>query len=75
MAAYHFSVMFEGDNVAFHGTFNTGFVNKSDIVDKAKSALSGKLEFWERKPENVVKFEVYQFINGDEENIFLYEKK
>jgi len=75
MAKYHFSVLFEGSVIPYHGEVETAFKNTTDIIDKAKTVLSNKLGLWNRKPETITRFEVYQQINDGEVQIFLYEKK
>ena len=75
MRIYHFSVMFDGSDVRYHGEFMTNSIQRNDIVQRAKIKLTEKLKSWKRDGKDVVFFEVYRFDNeGNEIEIFKFEK-
>ena len=75
MKVIHFSAEFAGSEIRFHGEFVTSFIRREDIVSKAKAEMSKKLPFWNRKPGDVVFFEVYRFDkDGKEEKVFEWKK-
>ena len=74
MKTYHFSCRFRDSDWNYHGVFITSFVDTSEIVKRAKVAVSGKLPDWHKQAKDMTKFEVYHFDeNGKEINIFTYE--
>ena len=71
MKTYHFSARFSDSQWNYHGTFLTSFTEQSDIVNRAKIAVSEKLAGWHKQAKDMVFFEVYCFDDtGKEINIF-----
>lgn len=59
MKKHHYSVLFADTKIKHHGEFFTSFIEVADIVKKAKHELSIKIKEWNKKPEDVVFFEIY----------------
>ena len=70
MKTYHFSVHFDGCEIAHHSEFETAFVKPFDIKEKAKKVLDTKLKEWGFLPADLNKFEVY-----DDERKIIFEWK
>ena len=70
MKTYHFSVHFNGCEIAHHSEFETAFINTFDIKEKAKKTLDTKLKEWGFLPTDLNRFEVY-----DEERKIIFEWK
>lgn len=73
MKTYHFSARFSDSEWNYHGTFLTSFTDQSDIVKRAKIAVSEKLEGWNKQAKDMTSFEVYFFDDdGKEVNVFYF---
>jgi len=73
MKTYHFSCRFSNSDWNYHGIFLTSFTEKSDIVNRAKIAVTEKLVGWKKNAKDMIFFEVYYFDDdGKEVNIFSF---
>ena len=72
MKTYHYSVKFKGDELNYHGEFETVFTDKEQIVGKARKHLANKLPEFGFTGDDILSIEIY---NNEREIIFKWEKE
>ena len=72
MKVYHYSVKFKGDELNYHGEFETVFTDREQIVSKARKHLQGKLPDFCYTGNDILSIEIY---NNEREIIFKWKKE
>ena len=72
---YHYSVKFTGENLRFHGYFETAFKDLKTIKAKARKSIAAKLPEWGFVGDDIEYFEIYVYENEDEKRVFEWRKE
>ena len=72
---YHYSVKFAGEDLRFHGYFETAFKDLKTIKANARKSIAAKLPEWGFTGDDIEYFEIYVYENENENNKTLFEWK
>ena len=72
---YHYSVKFAGEDLRFHGCFETAWTVLEKVKAKAREHLSEKMKEWVFDGSQLEEFEIYTYRDNDEITIFTWEKE
>lgn len=72
---YHYSVKFAGEDLRFHGYFETAFKDLKTIKANARKSIAAKLPEWGFTGDNIEYFEIYTIKDDMEKQIFEWRKE
>ena len=72
---YHYSVKFAGEDLRFHGCFETAWTGLEKVKAKAREHLSEKMKEWGFDGSQLEEFEIYVYENEGEKRIFEWRKE
>ena len=72
---YHYSVKFAGEDLRFHGYFETAFKDLKTIKANARKSISAKLPEWGFVGDDIEYFEIYTIKDDMEKQIFEWRKE
>ena len=75
MKYYYYSVKFAGEDLRFHGYFETAFKDLKTIKANARKSIAEKLPEWGFVGDDMEYFEIYTYENEDEKQIFEWRKE
>lgn len=70
MAIIHFTATFTNSFCSHHCSFESERKDK-ELIAEARALLTMKMLYWQRKAEELIRFEVY---DNERKQIFLWEK-
>ncbi len=72
---YHYSVKFAGEDLRFHGYFETAFKDLKTIKANARKSIAAKLPEWGFVGDDIEYFEIYTIKDDMEKQIFEWRKE
>ena len=72
---YHYSVKFAGEDLRYHGCFETAFKDLKTIKANARKSISAKLPEWGFVGDDMEYFEIYTIKDDMEKQIFEWRKE
>ena len=72
---YYYSVKFAGEDLRFHGYFETAFKDLKTIKAEARKSIATKLHEWGFVGDDIEYFEIYIYENDDEKRVFEWRKE
>ena len=72
---YYYSVKFAGEDLRFHGYFETAFKDLKTIKAEARKSIAAKLPEWGFVGDDMEYFEIYTYENEDEKRVFEWRKE
>ena len=72
---YYYSVKFAGEDLRFHGYFETAFKDLKTIKANARKSIAAKLPEWGFVGDDMEYFEIYTYENYYEKQIFEWIKQ
>ena len=72
---YLFSVKFAGEDLRFHGCFQTAFKDLKTIKAEARKSIAAILPEWGFTGDDIEYFEIYVYENENEKQIFEWRKE
>ena len=71
---YHYCVKFTGEDLCFHGYFETAFKDLKTIKAMARKSITAKLPEWGFTGDDMEYFEIYTYENENEKTLFQWKK-
>ena len=72
---YYYSVKFAGEDLRFHGYFETAFKDLKTIKANARKSIAAKLPEWGFVGDDIEYFEIYTIKDDMEKQIFEWRKE
>ena len=72
---YNYSVKFTGEDLRFHGYFETAFKDLKTIKANARKSIAAKLPEWGFTGDDIEYFEIYTIKDDMEKQIFEWRKE